>query len=185
MTGTIIDINFPSSTKSITRNEMEAVIEAITETNIPTFKDIQHDINQKPTERWDIEAMEALEWIGLAHLKANRIKKKQTVSPFVSVYEQPKSLLNSDKGIMCKWKGFIPTTVIQNILTNIRKMMHSGLTNEWTSLTVWGYKDSPFTWNKIQHYQYYNGENDYTFLLLPKLQSAYTYQLYGSHHKKK
>lgn len=63
-------------------------------------------------------------------------------------------------------------------------MMASGVTSEWTSLTVWGYKDSPFTWNKMQHYRYFNGENDYTFLLLPKTQSAYVYQLYGSHHTK-
>lgn len=67
----------------------------------------------------------------------------------------------------------------------IRKMMASGVTSEWTSLSVWGYKNSPYTWETLQHYQYFNGENDYTFLLLPSSsQKAYTYQLYGSHHTK-
>jgi ribonuclease P/MRP protein subunit RPP40 len=60
--------------------------------------------------------------------------------------------------------------------------MASGVTNEWTSLTCWGYKDSPFTWGQMGHYQYFNSENDYTFLLLPNQKTAYIYQLYGSHH---
>ncbi|CAO3644236.1 unnamed protein product [Mucor hiemalis] len=185
LTGTTVDINFPSLVKSIVKKEMEATIEALTEVDIPSFKDMEHDIGGKPTERWDSEAMHALEWIGLAHLKASRIKKivKET-SSFVSVYQTPSTLLQSDRGVLCKWKGLIPTTVIQHVLTNLRKMMASGVTSEWKSLTVWGYKDSPYTWNKIQHYNYYNGENDYTFLLLPKIQSAYTYQLFGSHHVK-
>jgi hypothetical protein len=60
--------------------------------------------------------------------------------------------------------------------------MTSAIVNEWTSVSVWGYRDSPYTWNKKEHYSYLNSENDYTFLLLPKRQTAYTIQFYGSHH---
>lgn len=116
-----MDINFPSLVKSIAKKDMEATIEALTEVDIPSFKDMEHDIGGKPTERWDSEAMRALEWIGLAHLKASRIKKtvKET-SSFVSVYQTPSPLLQSDRGVLCKWKGLIPTTVIQHVLTNLR-----------------------------------------------------------------
>ncbi|GAA5803679.1 hypothetical protein HPULCUR_009162 [Helicostylum pulchrum] len=185
LTGITMDIQWPSSTKSIVKMDMEPELETLTDINIPSFQHIGHDISQSPLENWDNEAMEALEWLGLAHLKASRIKKSnKELNPFISVYQTPNDLLKSQTGTLVKWKGFIPTSVIQNTMIITRKMMASGVTSEWTSLSVWGYKDSPYTWNKVQHYHYLNGENDYTFLLLPKVQSAYTYQLYGSHHIK-
>ncbi|KAI7892008.1 ribonuclease P [Mucor mucedo] len=184
VTGTTIDIQWPSMTQRIMKLDMEPELETLTDIHIPTFDSIKHDIHAQPTEDWDTEAMDAIEWLGLAHVKASRIKNSDRPNPFISVYQAPGTLLESQRGTLVKWKGFIPASIIQNILTNLRKMMASGVTSEWTSLSVWGYKDSPFTWKEVQHYHALNGENDYTFLLLPKLQSAYTYQLYGSHHVK-
>lgn len=63
--------------------------------------------------------------------------------------------------------------------------MVSNTVTKWTSLTVWGYRDSPFTWNNRQHYYYLNGENDYTFLLLPPNgdhQPLICYKMLGTHH---
>jgi hypothetical protein len=59
--------------------------------------------------------------------------------------------------------------------------MKNNSNSQWAAMSVWGYKDSPFTW-QIPHYSYLNGENDYTFLLLPRNNTCYTFQLYGSHH---
>jgi hypothetical protein len=117
-----MDIQWPQSmTTSILKKKMEAELETLTDINIPTFENIKHSIDQKPTLDWDNEAMTAIEWLGLAHLKASRIKKtSKELNPFISVYQQPKPLLNSKTGTLIQWKGFIPTTVIQNILTNVR-----------------------------------------------------------------
>lgn len=122
VTGTTIDIQWPSSiTNSIMKKEMQVELDTLTDINIPTLKHLQHDITQKLSENWDNEAMEAIEWLGLAHLKANRIKKTQKeLNPFISVYQIPSSLLKSSTGTLVKWKGFIPTTLIQNVLTNVR-----------------------------------------------------------------
>jgi ribonuclease P/MRP protein subunit RPP40 len=103
------------------KKDMETELETLTDINIPTFGNIKHDINQKASNNWDNEAMEAIEWLGLAHLKANRIKKtSKELNPFISVYQTPSPLLKSQTGTLVKWKGFIPTTLIQNILTNLR-----------------------------------------------------------------
>lgn len=120
-TGTTIDMQWPSLTKCITKLDMEAELETLTDINIPAFHTIKHDIHQTPTEDWDNEAMEAIEWLGLAHLKASRIKKtNKETNPFISVYQTHTDLLQSQTGTLVKWKGFIPTSIIQNILTNLR-----------------------------------------------------------------
>ncbi|KAI8646145.1 ribonuclease P [Parasitella parasitica] len=185
LTGTTIDINFPSTLYSIYKKEMEAEFETLSDINIPSFENIDHAMDQK-LENWDNDAMQALEWLGLAHLKANRIKqRKEKVDPFVSVYRPPLPLLDDHhSGTLVRFKGLIPTTCIQNMMILVRKMMASNSTSQWTSLTCWGYRDSPFTWNKTAHYKYLNSENDYTILVLPNNKSAYVYQLYGSHHTK-
>lgn len=57
---------------------------------------------------------------------------------------------------------------------------------KWASLSVWGYRDSPFTWQDKQHYYSTNGENDYTFLLLPGTSNeqinVLSFLMYGTHH---
>ncbi|KAI7906683.1 ribonuclease P [Cokeromyces recurvatus] len=181
LTGTTVDIQWPTMVSKISKKEMKAELETLMDINIPSFEPIAYPLNEKADD-WDNLAMEALEWLGLAHLKANRIKRNDKVDPFVSVYQPPTPSIKSNNGTLVKFKGLIPTTCIQNIMIIIRKMMNLNITSEWVSLSCWGYKDSPFTWNNMGHYQYLNGENDYTFLLLPNKKTAYTYQLYGSHH---
>lgn len=100
---------------------MQAEFETVTDINIPSFKNIDYSLDQKP-DNWDNDAMQALEWLGLAHLQSNRIKQRQQkVDPFVSVYQPPMPLLDVDHtGTLVKFKGLIPTTCIQNIMTIIR-----------------------------------------------------------------
>lgn len=116
-----MDINFPSSVNKIHKKEVQAEFETVTDINIPSFENIDHSMDQKP-ENWDNDAMQALEWLGLAHLRANRIKqRKEKVDPFVSVYQPPMPLLQDySTGTLVKFKGFIPTTCIQNIMTIVR-----------------------------------------------------------------
>jgi hypothetical protein len=63
--------------------------------------------------------------------------------------------------------------------------MISGIIQDWASFSVWGYRDSPYTWGNRQHYYRLNGENDYTFLLFPphvNQQSLISMQMFGSQH---
>ncbi|CEP17497.1 hypothetical protein [Parasitella parasitica] len=176
VTGTTIDINFPSTIHSIYKKDMEAELETVTDINIPSFKNIDHVIDQKP-ENWDDDAIQALEWLGLAHLKAQRIKRrKDKVDPFVSVYRPPLPLIsNQHSGTLIKFKGLIHTACIHNMMIIVRKIMASNTAPQWASLTCWGYRNSPFTWNKTAHYEYLNSENDYTILLLPNKKTAVSF----------
>lgn len=120
MTGTTIDIQFPSTISTISKHEIHAEFETLTDINIPSFSNMVFSLDEQRSH-WDDEAMEALEWIGLAHLKANRIKEKQQkVDPFVSVYQPPSPLSNTHTGTLIKFKGFIPATSINNIMIILR-----------------------------------------------------------------
>ncbi|KAI8973617.1 ribonuclease P 40kDa subunit-domain-containing protein [Mycotypha africana] len=192
LTKTTIDMQWPLSVKEITRKEMKPEFDTLTDIDIPTFQNMMYDMDQQQEaslQHWDTRAMEAIEWIGLAHLKASRLMQKSSqqkpVDPFVSVYEPPVPLSDSaHTGTLVRFKGFISAFAVDNMMTMLRKLMASGVTKEWIALTSWGFKDSPYTWDKFAHYHYYNGENDYTFLLLPNNRNAYMYQFYGSHHVK-
>lgn len=65
-------------------------------------------------------------------------------------------------------------------------MMESKTIERWTAVSVWGYRDSPFTWDNLQHYYHVNGENDTTFLMLPpaieKETTMISFQMYGTDH---
>lgn len=116
-----MEVQWPSNTTQISKKDMQAEFETLTDINIPSFTEMNQPLDQQPTANWDIKAMDALEWLGLAHLKANRIKqKKEKVDPFVSVYQSPSSLSATHTGTLVKFKGFIPTAAIQNILTIVR-----------------------------------------------------------------
>ncbi|CAO3699372.1 unnamed protein product [Rhizopus microsporus] len=184
VTGQSVDIEWPSQVKKVTKIDIEPQFETLTDIHIPSFESINHSLNSQPAENWDRHVMNALEWIGLAYIKSNRIKARITkaVDPFISVYKAPVPFLDSQTGTLIKWKGFLPTSFIHNVMTMIRKLMVPDIINHWTSLTVYGYRDSPYTWKGKEHYAYLNSENDYTFLMMPEHQTAYTLQFYGSHH---
>lgn len=120
-TGETSDIQFPSGISAITKNQMQAEIETLTDINIPSFSNIAYSLKDEHGN-WDREAMEALEWIGMAHIKANRLKanQKKAVDPFVSVYQPPSPLLNTHTGTLVKFSGFIPTQCIQKIMSKLR-----------------------------------------------------------------
>jgi hypothetical protein len=116
-----MEIQWPPNTAHISKKDMQAEFETLTDINIPSFAEMNQPLDQQPAANWDTKAVDALEWLGLAHLKANRIKqRKDKVDPFVSVYQPSSSLSSTHTGTLVKFKGFIPTAAIQNTLTIVR-----------------------------------------------------------------
>ncbi|KAI8380537.1 ribonuclease P [Choanephora cucurbitarum] len=181
LTGAIVDIEWPTSlVERKERIEIKAEFDTITDAHIPSFEHLAHDLSAR-SEGWDGHAMEALEWLGLAHIKASRIKKTEKIpDPFVSVYQPPTPFIQENQmGTFVKFSGLLPAPLMHNIMTIVRKLMTSGVTTHWASITCWGYQDTPLVWQQqTAHYHYYNGENDYTCLFLPN-NTCYLYQLLG------
>lgn len=116
-----MEIQWPSNATHILKKDMQAEFETLTDINIPSFTELNESLDQQPTADWDEKAVDALEWLGLAYLKAKRIKQKnEKVDPFVSVYRSPFSLSSTHRGTLVKFEGFIPTIAIQNIFTIVR-----------------------------------------------------------------
>ncbi|KAI8335591.1 ribonuclease P [Blakeslea trispora] len=180
LTGAVVDIEWPTLVQHRERKEIKPEFDTLTDSQIPSFDPLVHDLASQ-SEGWDQHAMEALEWLGLAHIKASRIKKTEKVpDPFVSVYQPPTPLIQETQmGTFVKLTGLLPPTVMHNMMTLVRKLMTSGVTTHWASITCWGYQDTPLRWQQqTAQYHYYNGENDYTCLLLPN-RTCYLYQLLG------
>ncbi|KAI8085193.1 ribonuclease P 40kDa subunit-domain-containing protein [Halteromyces radiatus] len=170
----------------VKEHRMEMKLEEINQINIPQWTSLERTLDGKMDQQWQEDALGAMEWIGLVSMKANRSQTANSiVNPFISTYQAPQPVEKSGFGTVITWTGFIAPSFILNALTNLRKLMITRVVPKWVSFTVWGYRDSPFTWDNRQHYYNLNGENDYTFLLFPPHASQQTfisYKMYGSHH---
>ncbi|CAO3607160.1 unnamed protein product [Cunninghamella blakesleeana] len=167
----------------VNKQDIKMNINQIDNIDIPQFSTKLDQPYADITPGWENDALSAMEWIGLVNLNATRLKS--SANSFISTYQTPFINDKTSFGTIITWTGFIPTTFIMNTMINTRKLMVSNTITKWASLTVWGYRDSPFTWNNRQHYYYLNGENDYTFLLLPphdNRQPLICYKMLGTHH---
>ncbi|KAL0085893.1 ribonuclease P [Phycomyces blakesleeanus] len=186
VTGSALDIEWPAGV-SYRRLENSAHIEDISGITIPSFDNLRPAACTSE-KMWEQKSIDAVEWLGLVHLKAKRLSSNDKPDPFVSTYRAPVPNAAHQHGVLVTWKGFILPALISSILSALRKLMSVKVTENWTSLTVWGFHDSPFGWDNMQHYYFVGGENDYTLLLLPKTDEessqkmAISYKMYGSHH---
>ncbi|KAM3583805.1 hypothetical protein VKS41_003776 [Umbelopsis sp. WA50703] len=130
---------------------------------VPTLENLSLPIGRDPHPKWQEDALEAHEWIGLASLGSQRITISDRPDPFVSVYNTPEPRVNGSVSMM-RSSGLIPPHYIEQLLVILRKTCSADQC--WGALTVWGYKDSPLAWHGREHGYLTNGENDYTILLL-------------------
>ncbi|KAI8333690.1 ribonuclease P 40kDa subunit-domain-containing protein [Chlamydoabsidia padenii] len=185
--GVTKDIEWAVNVKA-KKQTMEMTVEEIGPMNIPQLTStLGRDLTGEMDEQWEHDTLQAMEWIGLAHLNATRINRSNSVvDPFISTYQPPSPTKHNGFGVIVTWTGLVDSSYIINLLVNLRKLMIAGTVQDWASFSVWGYRDSPYTWGNKQHYYRLNGENDYTFILFPphanNQQSFASMQMYGSQH---
>ncbi|RIB15779.1 hypothetical protein C2G38_2092505, partial [Gigaspora rosea] len=76
------------------------------------------------------------------------IRLQDNVDPYITT---PTPHLSGNGSLLC-CTGFIPSSIILFL---------------FKSIFVWGFKDSPISWNKQKHGHFVSGENNYSFLLWP------------------
>ncbi|KAI8367520.1 ribonuclease P 40kDa subunit-domain-containing protein [Radiomyces spectabilis] len=181
-TGNTEDIPWPKNIRA-EKVPFQCEYTELSGVNIPSFEGLNQD--GQVVDDWLHRVSLAMEWLGLAHVRAKRLRDSDRSEPYISVYKEPQPSVQNAQGTLVQWKGLIPPSFIKQVMINLRKMMLGHAVESWASLTVWGFRDSPFTWNDTQHYHFLNGENDYTFFLQPcenDTQKAVSYVAYGSHH---
>jgi hypothetical protein len=120
VTGTTVDIEWPSDIR-VSKQDIRMEMDVVSDANIPSFDTINYKMTDQPPPHWEKDAEKALEWLGLAQLKAKRLCRLDKREPFVSVYNSPAPFLdNQQTCVMLKWKGFIPSPIIQSIMVDIR-----------------------------------------------------------------
>ncbi|ORZ22005.1 ribonuclease P 40kDa subunit-domain-containing protein [Absidia repens] len=188
VTGDTNEIEWPANIEA-TKQDIEMNLEEINHIDIPqwTPRLERNMATEKMDQQWEEDALQAMEWIGLVQTRANRLNSMSSgISAFLSTYQPPLPVAQNGLGTVITWTGLITPSFISNSLVNLRKLMVSKMVQDWASLTVWGYRDSPYTWGKRQHYYRLNGENDYSFLLFPphstNQQSFISMQMFGSQH---
>lgn len=51
---------------------MQLTFEQWDNINIPSFENLPIKLSEKPDQKWQQDVQDALEWVGLAYIKANR-----------------------------------------------------------------------------------------------------------------
>ncbi|CAG8443951.1 10866_t:CDS:10 [Ambispora leptoticha] len=147
------EINFPSAikTQKIFLNESLSRIENIL---TPDLNSIKLTTNK---EEWISNAIEIYDWIGMASIKAQRIREQDSVDPYISTYRSPEPC-SSQNGILVRWTGFVSGNNDSE-----------SIPLPWASLSVCGFQDSPISWRPHEHGYLMNGDNNYTFLMSPNV----------------
>lgn len=121
-TGRCIDIQWPEGVKA-TKNEMTAQFDHLQSADIPTFAHLRRSLSDKPDAEWREQVIQATEWIGLAHIKANRLASNDRPQSFVTLYSSPKPVLTEQTGTLITWQGLIPMPFIRHIAISLRKVI--------------------------------------------------------------
>ncbi|GBG77691.1 hypothetical protein CBR_g24137 [Chara braunii] len=69
-------------------------------------------------------------------------------------------------GNTTRWTGMFTPAQVAAFLERARSFVRSGRA-PWCAFSVWGFADSPVSWDGAEHGYLLGGENDYTFLLFP------------------
>ncbi|RHZ56987.1 hypothetical protein Glove_395g26 [Diversispora epigaea] len=136
--------------------------------------------NKKEENKWKSDAIEIYDWLGLVSLKSQRLLAYDQIDPYISLYSPPEPYKMGD-GTLLRWTGFIPSAIILSIFKSVLEQIEKNNLNvPWIVINIWGFKDSPISWNKQEHNHFMSGENNYSFLIWPD--GSYTlYQALGEY----
>jgi len=107
--------------------------------------------------------------IGAFHSKIDSYFRHNITDDYTTTFVQ-KSSVKTDLTVgnvrTISWKGMVtPRMVIDKLLILREKVRDKIL--PWACLSVWGFEDSPVSWNHCEHSFLYSGENDYSFFIFP------------------
>ncbi|ORX91018.1 hypothetical protein K493DRAFT_409552 [Basidiobolus meristosporus CBS 931.73] len=122
-------------------------------------------LNNENMENWKEEALERYEWLGMVACRTPRIEANGSVDPFVSIYSTPEPFAVG-AGSSVKITGMIKPSTISSLVSHTREYLKIKKL-PWASVTVWGFLDSPISWQSKEHGYLLNGENHYTFIVYP------------------
>ncbi|CAG8524033.1 10181_t:CDS:10 [Funneliformis mosseae] len=151
------EIDFPSSfnaKKLLGKFDFNPIHKGILIPDLSIIKNISNE------SQWRLDAVEIYDWIGMNSIQAQRIQSHDQVDPYISVYKPPEPYSDGN-GSFIKWSGFIPSSTIKELFDSVFKDDKIS----WAIINVWGFKDSPISWNKQEHGYFMNGENNYSFII--------------------
>ncbi|KAF9973111.1 Ribonuclease P protein subunit p40 [Actinomortierella ambigua] len=182
--GTSLPIEFPPEINARTL-AFAVNIETLPDIVVPDTTRIR-TIRHNNTHQWRTSVSQLHEWIGMATIGSPRIHLHDRIDPYLCVYDPPtqkKTPLSAaaaatatahapspppvpSTASLLQITGFIPPQAIQIILQSLRNLLDDSATNmEWAHCCVWGFEDSPISWQGQEHQFLLSGENMYGFFL--------------------
>ncbi|KAG0166798.1 hypothetical protein DFQ28_000622 [Apophysomyces sp. BC1034] len=119
VSGTTLDIKWPEGVMA-RKKAYQTEVEFLSDIKVPTLNNLLQPKDHVSEEVWIDEAAKASEWLGLAYLKAKRLSTHDQPEPFVSIYRPPVPAVPESNGTLLRWRGFIPTTVVNSIFISLR-----------------------------------------------------------------
>ncbi|KAK9728179.1 hypothetical protein K7432_001288 [Basidiobolus ranarum] len=172
--GECVELEFPldAEARKIFPKYLESSNESI---EIPSMESL---LDNENVEIWKEEAMERYEWLGMVACQSTRVQANSAVDPFVSIYSTP-TPFEVGTGSSFKLTGLISSYSINTLINNTREYIRDKKL-PWVSFSVWGFMDSPTSWQFKEHGYLPNGENHYTFIMYPN-GTYILYQTCGAH----
>ncbi|EAL67452.1 RNase P protein subunit [Dictyostelium discoideum AX4] len=158
-------IDFPQGVKVLPSYNQPT--QEILNLRLPTLNIINENLNINNSNN-DIKMIyndfinEWVEVLGFASLGINLNQVKD--------FEIGNSLLSqcpiATKCLKATQKGLVSNSFILELIEKIKLMLSKGLI-EYGVLNIYGFADTPISWNSIEHNFLYGGENDQSLLILP------------------
>lgn len=112
----MIDIRWPEGVKA-EKKEISPQVEQLDGVSIP---DLGPLAQETPKDVWQKNVLDALEWLGLAYVKANRIRTDDQPDPFVSLYQTPTPFTAHQTGTLVRWRGLIAPFFVRHLAVSMR-----------------------------------------------------------------
>jgi len=132
------------------------------------------------SEEENQEALHLLDYVGF--LSCHSLTSLRNQQTGLSTYSNPLIESTSSyfdvKSLECS--GFLAPHIVLCCLEFARgKLARKEV--EWVALHVNGFQDSPVSWGMREHGFFFGGENDYTFIMLPKEEQYILFIALGTH----
>ncbi|XP_028410049.1 ribonuclease P protein subunit p40-like [Dendronephthya gigantea] len=154
--------------------ECKKEVKAFLEVNIPiisfnneAFLEIDSQCN----------AMDFHEWLG--SLVCGVDCSKAASDSFVNTLSCP-APNQPDKAAYHKWTGFINSSAVCNLIKSAREILDRNPELPWFSIMIWGFSDTPVSWQDHCHGYFLCGDNHSTVIMFQKEQ-MWMYRMLGEH----
>eukprot|EP00040_Diaphanoeca_grandis_P013302 m.67256 g.67256 ORF g.67256 m.67256 type:complete len:360 (+) comp23787_c0_seq1:66-1145(+) len=110
--------------------------------------------------RWEDDILDANEWLGAI---SSHLDMCGSIDSYHNTLTCPTPTAKTTSLVTKRWRGFIfPQTILQIVKEASQLVDEKNL--EWVAVNIWGFQDTPLSWDSQEHGFSLSGANNTTFV---------------------